>query len=700
MERVDISVRRNIVLGGHGSAGKTSLIDRLLAVTGAVTGDHDVARGTSVCDHDPEEQAHGHTIESALTHCRHDQHELVLIDTPGYADFVASTIAAIHSVETAAICVNAHSGIQIGTRRVMEEAASAGIARCLIVTKLDDANADFAALVQQMRDLWGPSVLPLTVPLGRSATLRGVASVLQLPEEARDAAMNLAAAHEHLVERLVESDETLMEQYFSGIAPDPTLLCPLLRQAVASGHIIPVLATSTAAGVGLSELLDALALFAPSPADSPLRVISPDAEERSIHADPDGPLVARVFKTRIDPFVQKISYLRVYRGTLRRDDTVSLGTRGKSIKLGQLMRVQGSVLEPVEMVGPGEVVAVIKLDDLHIGTVLGDDDLRPIPFPHAMVGLAVAPTRRGDENKLSASLAKLAEEDPTLEVSRDEQTGELVMTGMSELHLQILRERLARRDRLEIDTHDPKIPYRETVTGTAEGSYRHKKQSGGRGQFGEVHARLLPLPRGTDIERFATKARFPQLKSYHYHAGQNFLFVDSVVGGSIPGNFMPAVEKGVLDEIASGVLAGHPIQDLAIEVHYGKHHPVDSSEQAFRTAAAHCFRDLFRHARPALLEPIVKMHVTVADDHVGDVFSDMSSRGGRVLGSGSAGGAMQVIECEVPLRAIGHYNRTLSSMTAGTGSYQIELSHYEAVPGDVQHSLIHSDATAQKESLA
>ncbi len=696
MERSVQPVRSNVVLCGHAAAGKTSLIDRLLAITGSVNHDPDIHRRTSVCDTEPEEHAHGHTIESAIVHCQHVDGHLNLLDTPGHGDFIGSTIAALGAAELAAVCVNAHSGIQMNTRRVFDEATRAARPMCIIVTKLEDPLADYASLVDRLRQAWGNGVLPITVPLGRGESLRGVASVIDLPIEARDAAINLAAAHESLVEKLIETDETLMEQYFAGISPDAATLKRLLGRAVAARQFIPVLAVSTAMNIGLIELLDAIVSFAP-PA--------------SVDQAADQPLAALVFKTRIDPFVQKVSYLKIVRGTLSRDSLVRTDGCENELRIGQPMAVNGVNLEPLgEPVGPGQIIALGKLDDLHIGDIiraaaaptesLDDEPManEPLPkltFPGPMVAVAVSTERRGDETKLTMALQKLTEEDPTLKVSRDPQTGELVVAGLSELHLQVVRERMSRRDKIDIETHEPRIAYRETITSPSEGFYRHKKQSGGRGQFGEVHLRMMPLPRGTDIDAYLTKSRFPQMKSHHYHAAENFLCVDSVVGGAIPGNFMPGIEKGLLDLIHAGVLAGCPVQDLAIEIFDGKHHPVDSSEQAFRTAASMCFRELFRGARPALLEPIAKMQITVMDDHVGDIFSDISGRGGRLLGSESGGPGWQLIQCEVPSRAIGHYGRTLSSITAGTGSYTLQLSHYECVPAEIQKQLIDIARTHQ-----
>lgn len=328
------------------------------------------------------------------------------------------------------------------------------------------------------------------------------------------------------------------------------------------------------------------------------------------------------------------------------------------------------------------------MEELHTSATLGELRLPPIVFPTPMVGLAVSPKSRGDETKLSGALQKVVEEDPTFKLDRDGQTKELVMTGMSELHLTVVRERLQRRDKLEVDTKEPKIPFRETIQAKAEGSYRHKKQSGGRGQFGEVHIRMFPLSRGTNIEEYATKANFPQLKDYHYDEKNNFIWIDSIVGGVIPGNFMPAIEKGFRDRLGRGVIAGYQVQDLGVEVFFGKHHPVDSSEQAFKTAASMAFRNVFQSARPTLLEPVVKLDITVPEANVGDVYSDMSGRGGRVSGSDAAGGGLQTIHCEVPLRCVTTYARTLSSMTGGQGSYAMEFSHYDVMPPNVMQEII------------
>ncbi|MGI9474527.1 MAG: elongation factor G [Rubripirellula sp.] len=693
------SAWRNLAICGHAAAGKTTLVDRLLAVTGAVSGKPDVTEGTSICDFDEEEKAHGHSIESAVVHLQYEQTELNLIDTPGYSDFIGGMVGAMAAVDAALICINARDGIQLNTRRAMSEAEKAGIARMIVVTKLDDPQSDYQSILNQCRELWGSGVVPVQVPVGQGESLTDVVSTVDLPGEARGAVMNLAHAHEQLVEKLVETDETLMEQYFDGVMPDAQTLTRLLREGIASGLVIPVMCVSAATDVGIELLLKMLCEISPAPADVE-RYVSADGETTTVDQSAEAPVVARVFKVRIDPFVQKLSFIRVFGGTLTKDQTVHVSGVRKDVKLNPLLVVQGEQTKQVEEATAGQIVAIAKMDDLHVGSSLGERELPPVEFPEPMVGLAISPSKRGDENKLSASMHKLTEEDPTLKLSRDPLTSEIVMTGTSELHLQILRERLARRDKIEVNTHEPRIPYRETITQAAEGSYRHKKQSGGRGQFGEVHIRMLPLPRGTDIESFAIKARFPSMKTYHYHPESNFLWVDSIVGGVIPGNFMPAIEKGFIDRIAQGVIAGYPIQDVAVEVFFGKHHPVDSSEAAFKMAGSLCFREMFQQARPALLEPIVQMEINTPEDHVGDIYSDMSSRGGRVLGSAAIGGGLQAIDAEVPLRAVGHYSRTLSSMTAGQGSYNLHFSHYETVPGDVQRSLMDAAAKGVEEEAA
>ncbi len=413
-------------------------------------------------------------------------------------------------------------------------------------------------------------------------------------------------------------------------------------------------------------------------------------EEVEVTADPNGPVVAQVFKTRVDPFVQKLNFLRIYSGTMKTGGTYNATGVRKGVKVAQLFQMQASQNNPIDEAGPGYIVAVTKMEDLHTSTTVGDLTLPAIKFPTPMVGLAATPKSRGDEGKLSTALAKLCEEDFTFRREQDSQTKELVITGMTELHLTVLQERLKRRDKVEIDTKEPKIPYRETVQAKAEGMHRHKKQSGGSGQFGEVHIRMMPLPAEITEENVeeVCKGMFPTLKAVHYDKDADFLWVDTVVGGAIPGNFMPAIEKGFYERISKGVIAGYKVQNVLVEVFFGKDHPVDSNETAFKTAANQAFKKVFLDAKPALLEPIVKIDITVPNDNVGDISGDMANRRGRPLGMTSAGGNMQTIEAEVPLAEVTTYARTLNALTGGQGSYTMEFDRYDVVPGNIQQQII------------
>lgn len=697
MAKYQVQDIRNIAFCGHGGSGKTTLMDKLLFTAGAVTRQGSVDEGTSVCDFDDEEKQHRYTIEASVVHLDHAGKHFHLIDTPGYADFVGQMIGALRAVDTAVIAINAQSGIEVNTRRAFAEAQKAGVGRMIVITKMDSDNIDFPGLLESIQEVFGAQCVPLNVPVGQGADFRGVASTLKVPGDTSGALVDPAEISESLVESIVMADEEVMNRYLEGEPPTEEELSRLIVQAVAEGGLIPIVCVSGKTGVGLKELLDALALCSLPPDKVKRTARKPDGEEVELKADPNGPLVAQVFKTRVDPFVQKLNFIRVYSGTLKKESVVAVVGERKGVKIAQLMRVQAETMEPVDEAGPGGIVAVAKVEELQTGSTIGELAMPKIPFPTPMVGLAATPKSRGDETKLSGSLQKVTQEDPTFRVERDPQTKEMVITGMSELHLQIIRERLKRRDKVEVDTKEPKIPYRETIQANAEGMYRHKKQTGGRGQFGEVHIRMYPLPKDVNVEEWATKSRFPSLKETHYREEDNFLWIDSVVGGTIPGNFMPAVEKGFNERLTRGVIAGYRIQDVCVEVHFGKHHPVDSSEQAFKTAASMAFRNVFQQAKPALLEPIVKMEITVPSGNVGDINSDMSGRRGRVLGMESAGGGLTTITAEVPLAEVTTYARSLSSITGGQGSYSMEFSHYDPVPGNVQQEIIRAAKVEEEE---
>ena len=688
MLKYSVEQIRNIVFCGHGSAGKTTLVDKILTSTGTISRPASVDDGTSVCDFDEEEKHHKYTIESTVVRVDHAGKHFCLIDTPGYPDFVGQAIGAMRGVDTAAIVINAQSGIEVNTRRVFTEAKKAGLGRIIILNRMDAENIDFVTLVDGIQELFGKACLLLNVPLGHGADFKGVASTLKPPADAGGALIDPTEISESLLETIIEVDEEVTERYFEGTPPTEEEISRLIVRAVAQGTLIPMLCVSGKTGIGLPELIEALGLCALPPDAITRTAKNADGEAVEVKADPAGPLVAQVFKTRIDPFVQKLNFVRVFSGTLKKDSAVPVMGVRKPVKLSALLQVQAEETEPSDEAGPGGIVAVAKVEDLHTGSSLGELAMPPIPFPTPMVGLAATPKSRGDEGKLSGALQKICEEDSTFHRDLDAQTKEMVITGMSELHLQVIRERLKRRDKVEVETREPKIPYRETVQAQAEGMYRHKKQTGGRGQFGEVHIRMLPLPKDVNVEEWATKARFPSLKDTHYDETNNFLWIDSVVGGTIPSNFMPAVEKGFRDRLERGVIAGFKVQNVCVEVFFGKHHPVDSSEQAFKTAASMAFRNVFQQAKPALLEPIVRIEVTVPTANVGDINSDMSGRRGRVLSMDSAGGDLQTVIAEVPLAEVTTYARSLSSITGGRGSYSIELSHYDIVPGNVQQEII------------
>ncbi len=678
---------RNIAVCGHGSSGKTSLVDHLLVKTGAVTGQPSVDNGTSISDFDEEEKHHKHSVEASIVHFDHAGKRFNLIDTPGYPDLIGQTVGALRAVETALIAIDAHSGIKVNTRRVWQEAGDAGLGRILLITKLDADNINFEPLVDSIKEVFGSQCALFNVPIGHGHDLKGVVSTLDVPKDTKGALIDPASLSESVMESIIEADEAVMEKYLEGEMPSKEELQRLCAEAVRQGTLTPIVCISTKMNIGVDELLGVLVQAALAPSAVP-RTAKKDGDDVTLKCEASAPLAAQVFKTRIDPFVQRLSYIRVFSGTLKKDSTVQSPGSRKGVKIGPLLSVQGEKTTPIDQAVAGDIVAVAKTEDLHTGTSLGEVELPPIKFPTPMVGLAVAPKARGDETKLSGALHKLTEEDRTLRLDHDQETKEMVLTGMSELHLQLLRERLKRRDKVEVETHEPKIPYRETIQSNAEGSYRHKKQSGGSGQFGEVHIRMYPMPEGSKPEEFATKERFPHLKNTHYHDKHNFLFVDTVVGGTIPGNFMPAIEKGFLEKIATGVVAGYPVQNLCVEVHFGKDHPVDSNETAFRIAARNAFANVFREARPSLLEPIVKLAITVPVDKVGDISSDLSGRRGQMVGMDSAGGGMTTVEAIAPLAEVMTYARTLSSMTGGQGSYTMDFSRYDVVPPNVQQQIV------------
>ena len=469
---------RNIAVVGHGSAGKTTLVDHLLVKTGAVNANPSVDDGTSICDFDEEEKHHKYSIEASVTHFQHQGKHFNVIDCPGYPDLIGQTIGALRAVENALIVVDAHAGIKVNTRHVWDEAGKAGVGRIIAISKMDSDNIDFPGLLESIKEIFGNQCVLVNVPIGQGDDFKGVASTLQVPDDTSGCLVDPNEISETLVESIIEADEELMEKYFEGEVPSMDQLGRLMVQAIVEGTLTPVLCFSTKMDAGVDELLDFLAASSVPPTAIPRTAQNGD-DEVEVSPDPNGPLVAQVFKTRIDPFVQKLSFVRIYSGSMKKDDHVAASTARKGLKLSQPLQMQAGNSENAEVAAAGDIVAVAKTEELHTGSSIGEVSLPPIEFPRPMVGLAVTPKSRGDETKLSGALHKIVEEDSTIHLDHDPETKEMVLTGMSELHLALIQERLKRRDKVEVDTKEPKIPYRETVQGNGDGSYRHKKQSGG-----------------------------------------------------------------------------------------------------------------------------------------------------------------------------------------------------------------------------
>ena len=692
MAKHQIEDVRNVALVGHGASGKTTLADLMLFKAGVATRAGSVDDGSSLLDTDDEEKEHKYTISSALAHIDHNGKRINLVDTPGYPEFIGHAIGALRAVETAVVVINAGAGIEVNTRRTFSRAGDAGVGRMVLLNKCDQENLDFGNLLGMIQESFGPQCIPLNVPVGLGSKFSGVVSTLNVPAEVPgDAQADPKELNQTVMDAIVEADEELMMRYLEGEQLGPEEVAGGVAKAIAAGTLIPVFCTSSKTDVGVTEFMDALAAYALAPTHLTRTAVNEAGEEVAIKQSADEPVVAQVFKTRIDPFVAKMSFVRVFSGTMKKDSTLTQAGHSRSVKVSQLLEVQGGKNTPVDEISAGGLCALVKIDELHVGDTLTKDGSLTMPsisFPTPMIGLAVEPKTQADQQKISGALQKIVDEDPTFKVNRDSQTKEMVMYGMSELHLKLIEERLAHRDKVHINTHQPKIPYRETVMGAAEGHYRHKKQSGGSGQFAEVHFRIAALPREVDPEEYFTKDRFASMRHYHYDPDLNYAFVDRVTGGSVPNNFIPAVEKGIRERMEKGVIAGFQVQDVTCELFFGKDHPVDSNETAFKTAASMCFRNVFQEAKPALLEPIVTIEITVPDDKLGDINSDLSTRRGRPEGMESAPGGFQIIKAKVPLAEVMTYARDLSSMTGGQGSYTLEPSHYEMVPANEQQKIV------------
>ncbi|VAX38325.1 Elongation factor G-like protein TM_1651 [hydrothermal vent metagenome] len=693
MTKYKIDDIRNVALIGHGAVGKTTLADLMLFQSGEVNRAGSVDDGTSVLDTDEDEKERKSSITSAVCYFEQNGKRINLIDTPGFPDFIGQAIGALRAVETSVTVVNAGHSVEVNTRRTFRRAGDAGVGRMIVLNKCDSDNLNFDQLIKDLQESFGQCCVPLNVPVGLGKDFSGVVSTLALPDSIPDGVVaNPAAINQAVMDAIVEADEELMMRFLEGEELSTNEISAGMTKAIATGTLVPIFCLSAKTTVGVKEFTDALAAYGLSPSEVERKAINEAGEEVVVDQSPDAPFIAQVFKTRIDPFVAKMSYMRLYGGTLKKDTSVESSTSSKPLKTGHLLEIQGGTQDFVDSAHAGDIIALVKMESLNVGDTLrkGGDKLTmpPLLFPTPMIGLAVEPKTSSDQQKISGALHKLLDEDQTFHTRRDPQTKELVVQGMSELHLQLILARLLKREKVDVITHQPKIPYRETVNGAAEGHYRHKKQSGGSGQFAEVHFRIAALPRDIDPDEYFTKKRFDSMRKFHYDPELNYAFIDRISGGSIPNNFIPAIEKGVKERMQQGVIAGNQVQDVTCEVFFGKDHPVDSNETAFKTAASHCFRNVFNEAKPALLEPIVQIEITVPGDKLGDITSDLNTRRGRMEGMDGAPGGFQVIHAKVPLAEIMTYARSLSSITGGSGSYTIELSHYEIVPPQEQQKII------------
>ncbi len=662
---------RNVALVGHGDSGKTSLVEHILHKTGATTRLGRVLDGTSICDFDPEEKERKHTIDSALVHVTHKGKTINIVDTPGYPDFVRDAIGALRAVETALVAVNSATGIAVNTRKVFAYAGREGVARAIVVTKMDAENAKVEELVSSLQEQFGANCLPLDVPVGRGSSFAGVVDVLNPPASPPAGVSDmLSGARERLLETALEVDDALLERYLNGETLSPADVESVVSRAIGAGKVIPILFLSSEKGLGVEELLNAVISYFPSPKTGLRRTgKSPSGDENaSFDPEPSAPFAAQVFKAMTDPFVGKLSFFRVLSGTLKTDTHFYNPRTQKAEKTGHLLSVQGKEQRPLDEAIPGDLAAIAKIESLQIGDTLcteKDPIVYPrIEYPTSLVSLAVEPKNRNDEGKISTALHKLADEDPTFVYRRDAQTKELVVSGSSALHLTVVLSRLKRRFGVEVNTKPPRIPYMETITTKGDANYTHKKQTGGAGQYAKVFLRVEPLERGKGFE-----------------------FEDATFGGSIPQQYIASCEKGVRSVMEKGAVAGYQMVDIKAAVYDGKDHPVDSKDIAFQIAARNAFKEACRNARPVLLEPIMSVEISIPTRFMGDVTSDLNGRRGRVVGMDSVGDT-QIIKATVPLAELTTYSTELRSITGGEGSFSMEFSHHDVVPSRLQADIV------------
>ena len=663
---------RNIALFGHAGAGKTLLAEALLLGAGATRAKGSLARGTTVCDHDPQARRLLHSVDATVCWLETGGAQVNLVDTPGYPDFIGRTLPMLEAVETAAIVVSAAAGVEPMSQRMMDFARERRLCRIVIVNKIDARDANAEATLEEIRDQFGRECLPLNLPAGGGTKV--VDCFFRNDGGATDFS-SAQTAHTEIIDQVVEVDDDLMALYLEqGEELKPEQLHNAFEKALREGHLIPVCFVSAETGTGIPELLEVFARLMPNPAEgNPPQFLKGDgdgAERVDVAADPARHAIAHVFKVTMDPFVGKLGMLRVHQGTVRTGAQLLVGDARKPVKIAHLFRMQGKEHSEIPAALPGDICAVAKLDELHFDAVLHDSHdedlfhLVPIAFPPAMLGVAIEPERRGDEHKLAEALHKLAAEDPCVRVEHTGSLNETVLYGMGDLHLRVMIERMGERYGVAVKTRPPSIPYRETIVRPAEGHHRHKKQTGGAGQFGEVYLRIEPLARGAGFE-----------------------FVDDVVGGSIPNQFIPAVEKGIRHALAEGAVAGFPLHDIRVSVFDGKYHSVDSKEVAFVSAGRKAFLDAVNRAGPTVLEPIVHVEITAPGAVMGDITADLATRRARIDGNEARARGRIVVSAYVPLAEVTDYQNRLKALTGGEGSFTLQMSHYDPVPPRKQQEL-------------
>ena len=668
---------RTIALVGQAGSGKTTLAEALLAKAGAVHSAGSVERGTTVCDYAPGEKQLRHSLKLAVASFDAKADDEVvcvhLLDTPGYPDFAGHALPALAAVETAAIVINAQNGIEMMTGRFMQYAQKRGLDRVVIVNKIDCANVDCESLLQSIQNAFGQECLPLNLP---AADRTRVSDCFFAPSGEADFS-SVAECHRRLVEQVVEVDEVLMEKYLEKGEVTPQELHEPLERALREGHLIPVVFTSAKTGAGVAELLEvAVKLLAnPTEGNPPIYVSTPtgtdgDIKDLTAIPDPSKHALAHVFKIETDPYIGRIAVFRVHQGRLTPNMPLYIGDGRKPIKPAHLYTLRGKTQTEVQEAGPGDICAIARVEEIQFDDILHDSaedaqlHARPLELPTSVFGLAVTPKKRGDEQKVSDVLHKIAAEDPCLRIEHNSQTNETVMRGLGEMHLRVVLEKMATQYKVELDTHPPSVPFRETIASKADGHCRHKKQTGGAGQFGEVFLKVEPLARGKGFE-----------------------FVNAVKGGTIPSQYIPSVEKGVRNVLETGFVAGFPLQDVRVTVYDGKSHPVDSKDVAFMSAGRKAFLDALAKARPIVLEPIVNVEIFTPEEKMGDIAGELSAHRGQIRGSDSPRPGLLQITAQAPLSELEQFPARLKSLTAGRGSYSLEFSHYEPAPLQLQQKL-------------